>query len=545
MKTLNAALTGSLAVIALTVCAQTPREATYPLSRAAQKGFLEELKFSDNGDVSLIYQNKGSKTEIVREQYAFNSDFKLTNNETITTPVEIKPDIEKERVFAWVGACTSFDINSMKVRISRDKLLMKWDYNRHRYVRKKTLESETVKVKNEKGKFYYGIDNFYDETNGKIVLFVYMETKDKANPRQYAIVKVNVSGDVEEIPIELKGSYSIVYTQVLATDDNGDDDDATESGFIAVLASNQKGSFSNYVFLHYDLTGKEISKVNFSSPSPNLLVTGATERQGAVYLFGYSVKGDGGYKDEFDDYQPMINPCYKDYNNVQMISYTKKADRSMDFFHFIKIENGAMAFGTTAPMSSIKSKMKTPPSQKSGTPFKGGRFVTSNLSTSPGGEFLLTGQLVGWGFIRGVSSTVGTYGDIVCLHFDNQGQFKAQYAVDRIDDDKKSKVFRVRQNFYFSADGQTAYWEIWEVKGVKGYANFYDAFYNIPSFHARRYPRVGRIALASASLSDFKVLGDGKYFISDAAFLRSSNTIVYVGKDENEENIWLASLKLD
>ncbi|MBI1769572.1 MAG: hypothetical protein HYR67_14485 [Bacteroidetes bacterium] len=529
-----------------TASAQTITEVTHPLSKASQKGFIDQIKVGEDGTIKLLYQTKGGgKNEIVSEEYDFAPDFKLAESKTLTTQKDVKEDKEMEVVRAWVGACSSFDINSMKVRISQDKLLMKWDYKGQRYVRKKTLDSETIKVKNEKGKFYYGIDDFYDVENRKIVLFVYMETKDKATPRQYAIVKVNSSGEVEEIPIDLTGSYSIVYTQKLAVNDNDDSEYADDAGFVAVLASNDKANFNKYVLLNYDLAGKERSKMFFESPSPNLLVTGATQSNGAVYLFGYSVKSKEGYKDEFDDYQPMVNPCYKEYNNVSMYSYTKKADRSMDFFHFIKIQNNKMQFASTAPMASIKSNVKTPPSQKGGSPFKGGKFLSNTLAVSPSGDILMTGQLVGWGFVRGISSTVTTYGDIVCLHFDQQGQFKAQYAIDRLDDDKKSKVFRVKQNFYFSQDGGTAIWEIWEAKGSKGFANFYDAYNNVPSFRARFYPRIGKINLASPAISDFSVIGKEKYFIDDSIYDAKSNTILYIGKDEDEANIWLANVKLN
>lgn len=520
---------------------QTVKESTSPLSKAAQKGFLDQTTVSNDGNIKLVYQMKGGgKDEILFEEYTFNSDFKLLETKPTSVQKEIKPDTEKERMFAWVGACSSFDINSMKLRISRDKVKMEWDYKRQRYKRTKTLDSETIKLKNEKGNFYYGIDAVYDEVTDKVAVFVYTETKDKANPRKYAIVKFGTSGDPEEMPIELSGAYSIVYTQPVR------DFRTNEDGFVAVFAPHT-GDLTKYVFIHYDLKGNQKSKVTFDSPAPSMLVLTVIMQDGAYYLYGTSIESKKGYKDEFDDYVPLRNPCYKDYANVAMYSYTKKADQSMDNFHFIKIKDGEMRFATAAPFSSIKTKMKTPPSQKGGTAYKGKKFIPATLAVSPGGEYLITGQISGWGMVGGLygnKSTSALYKDIVCLHFDMYGEFKAQYAVDRLNDDNKSEIFEIDQNFYFTPDGKSAVWEIRDVKGVSGFENFMDFYYGRRSFYGRVFPRIGKINLEGATVSDFQVLGEQKYFFNDAYYVNSGNAIIYVGRNEDESQIWLAKVEL-
>lgn len=522
-----------------TVQAQVVKESITPISKASRKGFLDKTEVLSDGQVKLTYQIKGAgKNEILYEEYAFNPDLKLVENKPVTVQKEMKEDITKERMTAYVGACSSFDITSMKIRVARDKILMEWNYKKQRYEYKKTLESETIKVKSEKGKFYYGIDAFRD-SNGDIVAFAYQENKDKANPRTYVVVRFSQDGGVEEKQLDVTGNYSIVYTQLVYNDD---DDGSDESGFVAVLAPN-KGDLSQYLFLHYDRVGNQKSKVTFKSPANAMLVTSILQQDDGFYLFGTSVKSKGGYGDEFDDYQPLSNPCFDGYNNMSMVSYTKKADVDMDNFHFIKIKDGAMKFATSAPFSSIKAKMKTPPSQKGGTAYKGGKFRPAGMWMTPAGEYLMSGQLTGWGFVRGVSSTMTTYGDIVCLHFDRYGEFKAQYAVDRIDDDKKSKVFFLDQNFYISADGKTGYWLIYEVKGVKGFGSFMDAYNNIPTFYARKYPRVAKINFEAATLSDFTIIGQQKYFVNQTYTL-GDGSLMFVGKDEDEENIWMSQLSL-
>lgn len=510
--------------------AQVVKESTTPLSKAAQKGFLDETTVTTDGKIKLVYQMKGGgKDEILYEEYNFNPDLSLVDTRPVSVQKEIKPDVERERMGAWVGACSSFDITSMKLRISRDKLLMQWDYKNQRYKRKKTLESETIKLKNEKGNPYYGIDEFYDEVNDKTVVMVYTETKDKANPRKYAIVKFGRSGEPEESPIALTGAYSIVYTQSVT------DYQTNEDGFVAVFAPHT-GDLSKYVFIHYDLQGNQKSTVTFDSPAPSMLVLSAIVRDGAFYLLGTSVETKKGYNDTFDDYQPMENPCFKDYANMAMVNYSKKADETMDNLHFIKIRDGQMRFATSTPFSSIKSKMKTPPSQKGGSAYKGKRFVSTAFVLTPASEYLLTGQLTGW--VR------GGYKDIVCLHFGANGDFKAQYAVDRLNSDNKSEIFKLDQNFYFTPDGKSAVWEIRDVKGTSGYANFWDAYSDVKTYYAREYPRIGKINLEGTSLSDFEVLGQKKYFINSSYLANQGSTLIYVGRDDDESKIWLGKVEL-
>src|SRR5258708_5561546 len=98
--------------------AQTVKETTTPLSKPAQKGFLDQTTVTNDGNIKLVYQMKGGgKDEILYEEYNFSPDLKLVSTKPTSVQKEIKPDAEKERMSAWVGACSSFDINSMKLRI--------------------------------------------------------------------------------------------------------------------------------------------------------------------------------------------------------------------------------------------------------------------------------------------------------------------------------------------------------------------------------------------------------------------------------------------
>ena len=129
--------------------------------------------------------------------------------------------------------------------------------------------------------------------------------------------------------------------------------------------------------------------------------------------------------------------------------------------------------------------------------------------------------------------------------FDKNGIFKAQYGIGKVNDDKKSMLFRMYQNFYPSLDGKSIYLELMEVKGMKGYDSFSNAYYGYATFSAHYYPRITRIDLDNNSLSPIKVLGNGKYFLNDIyarQFDEKENSILYVGMDKDYENLWVGKM---
>ena len=137
----------------------------------------------------------------------------------------------------------------------------------------------------------------------------------------------------------------------------------------------------------------------------------------------------------------------------------------------------------------------------------------------------------------------------MCLHFDKNGSLKAQYAVEKMNDDTKSELFESMQNFFFSADGNTAYWEILEVKGTKGYSSFIDAYNGDKTYTANYFPRVAKIDLNAKTVSDFAVLGEkGKFLMfREYSFLTDDKTRTryYLGHDDDYKKLWVGQFKFE
>jgi len=217
----------------------------------------------------------------------------------------------------------------------------------------------------------------------------------------------------------------------------------------------------------------------------------------------------------------------------------------MDNFHLLKISGNQLLFASTTPVTDFKSKFKTAVGDKGATAYKGKKFLIEKFYITANEEYLVAGQLTSSVIMGG--TLVDTYEDIVCFHFEKNGNLKAQYGIGKMNNDKKSEIFDMAQNFYPSADGKSLYWELLEVKGTKGYASFMDAYYGTPTFYPLFFPRIVKIDLNTASLGTVKVLGNEEYFLRKdftSSFDKNENSVTYIGHDEDWKKLWVGKLMI-
>lgn len=335
--------------------------------------------------------------------------------------------------------------------------------------------------------------------------------------------------------MDLKGSYSLVYCRQLANDD-----------VVAVFAPNKNAAdVSKYVYFRFDIKGKLLSKVEFTSPASALLITAVYEQDGNIFFFGTSTKSTGLYNQVFNEYAPIYNPGFTEGGvNKLDFKWQKSVEEKMDNFHLLKFDNSKLIFAATTPVADFKSKFKTAPGDKGASVYKGKRFQVEKFLVTNDGDYLVAGQLMST-INMGTGNRVDSYEDVVCFHFDKSGNLKAQYGIGKLNNDKKSEIFDMKQNFYPSADGKSLYWEILEVKGVKGYEGFLEAYYDAPSYYPLYYPRVGKIDLATSTVGALKTLGDGKYFLKRnfiGFYDTKEGSVTYYGNDDDYKNMWIGKL---
>ena len=522
--------------------AQEFKENVQSLSSKAQKGHIYDVSKEEDGSSNVTFKMKTDKKSeaLTFEKYSFDKNLKFINTSEVQEEKEKKEDIERTSFYAFVGGTSSFDALSMKLKINKRIQLKKWNHEKQLYVTKKTISDETIKPRNDNGKVYYGYASYIynDETKNNVFAIAKVESKDKKVADQFVVLMIDNQLDLKETPLELDGSHSLVFCKQISGDD-----------VVMVFAPGENQSdVSKYVYFRFDIQGNLKNKIALRSPASALLITAAYDKGDAVYFFGTSTKSKKAYEEVFKEYASIYNPANGAYGkSYQYLKWKKSLEEDMDNFNFIKFKGNQLDFATTTPISEFKDKFKTAPGDKGATAYKGKNFYTESFFVTDSEDYLIAGQLIG-SVNLGMGNPVDTYEDIVCFHFGNKGNLKAQYGIGKMNNDKKSEIFDMSQKFYLSPDGKSVYWELMEVKGFKGYESFLDAYYSNPSWHAMYFPRVVKIDLASNTLGSVKVLGGGKYFLKryfSGAFDKEENSISYFGLDEDFEQLWVGKMLMN
>jgi hypothetical protein len=523
-----------LLVTANTLSAQEIKEASQDLSKSAHKGMLTNALLDNNGDIVLTYSMKVDKKsdQLSYEAYVFDKDLNFKGVQPGKENKEIHPEKKVTYLAAYAGGTNSFNILSQKLFLQREERLMTWDYKRQRYQTSKVLSRNKVSLKNSESR-YDGYTELSTEEGAFIIASYKPDTKGAGE--QFVALAIDANLNVKETPITTDGDYSLVYYGI------------RESGnpFVIMAPKKKMPDTKKYVFAEFTPKAELVKRTTISSPSPNLMVMDHRDLNGDLYLVGTSTKSSNAYESEFTDYANISNPGMG--VSWQGQKYAKEVYKEeMDNFHFLKLKDGELLFASTTPVKNFDDKVITPPGQKKKHVYKGKKLFIETLAVTPSGEYLLSGQLMDNDIVK--QELVTKYKDFVGLYFSATGELKAQYAVEKMNNDSKSEIFNSEQEFIVSPDGKTAYWKILEVKGVRGYASIWDAINNNETWMANYFPRIAKIDLTSGSLSDFTIMGDkGKFLIfKDYPYVinKKTNTIYFIGHDDDYEKLWLGKYQL-
>lgn len=522
-----------------TVFSQEFKETVQELTPKSQKGYMYDVSKNDEGNTNITFKMKVNKKSdaISFEEYSFDKNIKFIANTEASEKKENMADVERTSFNVYVGGTSSFDVLSMKLKLNKVVRLKIWNHEKQVYVTKKVLSDETIKPKNDNGKVYYGYASYssLDDTKSDVLALAKVDSKDKGKADQFLVLMINEKLELKEKPLDLNGSYSLVYCQQMP-----------KENIVAVFAPNKgKSDPSNYVYYEFDLEGNIKNRIEFKSPATALLITAAHEKDGNVYFFGTSTKSKDAFAEVFNEYAPIYNPGASGSNKLDL-KWRKSLDEDMDNFHLLKFKGNQLAFASTTPVSEFKSKFITAPGDKGATVYKGKKFYIENFCVTNTEDYLIAGQLTS-SVNLGMGNPMDSYEDIICFHFDKTGNLKAQYGIGKMNNDKKSEIFEMRQNFYLSSDGKSLYWELMEIKGARGYESFLDALVGIEKVYPLYFPRIVKIDLSNSTLGTIKALGDKKYFLKrnfPSIFDKSENSITYIGLDEDWEKLWVGKVSL-
>lgn len=530
----------SLIVLLLSVNLYAQKENTTPLSKNSLKGALLSAELnSESKNLAVVYQIPAKKKTLpdIYEQYTFDKDLNFTGLKEIPSPKEdiiILPVRDRRRLIVYVGGVTSFDVLSMKLKILQMSWKEEWNPKKQGYDEvKKSFNEQLIKPKGDMGRFYG--HQYYENGTGVLVIAAY-DAPQKSKGRLFSLLNVDWEGDFVEIPVtENEGTHLVTCGQL-------------ENSDIFMILAPREGN--EYIFAQYDLQGKEVFKSTFIAPSSNLLITEFVENDDQLYFIGLSKNDSDPFHKVFEDYAPIQGRGITTAANYQQDKYEKRLyNTTASTFHILKFENGNLVGAGNTSISTFSSKIKTPPSQKAKHRYKGDKFDMQAFYVAPNGEFLMAGQTTKRKIIK--EDVVRLYSDIICFHFDSEANLKAQYVVQKVLKSNKDDIrFPMMHQFTASANGEHVYWEAFEAKSTKGYASGWDAFNKVSTVYANYFPKVAKIDLNKAEISDFIPIGGkkGKHFLYNRNALiwdDATKTRYYIGRDDKFKKLFVAKYKMD
>jgi len=538
--------------IQTTSFAQQKKEVTHSITKSAVKGFLYEASLNEPGNIELVYNVKAGKDKVKYEIYEFDKSLAFIGQKEVEsrkTRYKERPTISYDYIGASVGGGNSFTILSTKLNLYSGKLTKTWNAERQRYDTKISNRNE-FKPKNADNKSYYG-RVAYEATDGTLYLMVTSSKADKdEKSKEYSLLKVGGNLEQTEYPISFDRPHSLIYSLLVPTGENADDLGENELGnhemmfFFAPLSGNLK----EYTAIQLDKNGKEKKRFTINTPGSVCAINAhKVTEDGTIYLCALSLDDKKSFDQVIGEYAPIENYSYVQYgvSNYRMEVYQKNIEKT-EFKELVtvKIKDGKVLWTNSTPVKEFKSKLKTPPAQKKGYSYDGKNFVIENFYILPDESFLFVGQVKKNVFKQAPLNE--NYLDLVCLQVSNKGEVLSQYSYSPVTD-SKSIIFPIPQLLLPSSGNDHLYWLALEVKGVKGYASWSDAYNGAPTFYPNFYPAIGKIDLKNKTISNFEVMGNRKFLLNRRNMyveLPEEKAMVFIGEDKKGK-IMLAKFILD
>lgn len=514
---------------------QLELEKTYEISGKAKRGYLGGVEFNDESqEYALTYVTKSTNRRAKFETYVFDKDFNFLRMET----EEIEYEKAKTR-FKWFNfggeeeqsmELLTVENNMMgQVVLKKGKFVNKYDWVNGVYWSSFDAD-EKVKPKDPEGRklsmiayttdmpssdiSYHGWSwlwsnktKSFSEATGDLTMVcsVISSIKDAANDNvKYQYVAMRIS--VDDLTIKSEETFEFDHPQSLVSQTvlpGGD--------FVLVFAPTGGPGMKktadpdplNFTYIRVDGTNATVKeRISFKSLNAYWDVASITEFDNEVYLYG------------------AANSKNNDkYFNVQS-GGTKQSD-----FMIMKVVSGKVAYLTNTNLDEFEAKLDGPPSQKKVPAYKGKKFIVGDMEIASNGDLLIYGQNFkpkedGVDFL-----------DVIVFHFDDQGKLKRQYGLDVEEKNKYAKANFTESYFIESEDGSSMYWIIMEIAGAR------DSW---GKFRAFTYPRIGKIDMNNAKVSDFMALGQEK---GDKYFLENSFPILPTSGDGGQKLTFFGSDK--
>jgi hypothetical protein len=523
----------------------------HPLNKIAQKGSLYDAQLSDDGNLSLVYGFMAKK-EHKFINYVFDPSLKLLKEEESAEPyttskLKDQPLIQYEYIRTYVGGCSSFDVLSMDLHVSKVAVTKTWDNKGSEY---KVAVTENEIGSGKDGKFNYkGYVGYYDAETGANLVLVKEKEKGSDDGVVYKLATITLDSKVTEIPIGDLAKYTLVYSTLVKKNpdaaDKYDDKNLADYNAFFIFAPFKgcPADPKDFVALMVDGTGKTLFKTTITMPLIATTIIEMIQEGEDLYFFGLTSTGKGShYRYEFMDYSNISNPCYPDFYNYrdnQRETDVTKCEASN--LILMKMTGDKLVYITATPTESLQAKKVVPPSIKKAPKEPFSRFSINAFELIDNGDLLVTGQKKVIIMLDGTSHWA--YEDITCFHFDKSGNLRAEYCIEpALPTQKNDKIFKMMQQFVLSEDKNSVHWIVYEPEGRTGYANYHDFYNGWESYYAGFVPEIFKIDLKEAKLHDAVLPLGAEYLIyGSLPYIRKGNTseVLFLGHTRKDDSLGL------
>ena len=498
-------------------------EKTNPVSKDDKKGYIQAIEVNDEaGEIYVIYRINDKKKSVTFHTYTFDLDFNLIGDEVEKYAYEKVPKEKQPKSYEG----DYFEIQGLHVEptmmyatvLKRKVTKYRWSWWYLDYVINTKVEGKLkIKSEDEKKYHYYAHVDFAREGTAMIL----GGKKDKAtkdafaHQKNFEVMKFNLEleklgGDqiTFENPHELVQEYHV----------HGDNDYGMEwvLVFAPYKAKNYTGpkvwkeTAQEYTVVRVSPEAKVLERFTFTSPNSIWRIDQIYKsKEGKLMMFGPS------------------NDNSKDYFQNRMLY----ADKKFKNFQLASFRDGQTEFISVTHIDAFEEKLKKSPNGKKGTAYKGKKFKANKMFFAPNGDLFITGQQY--------NPKDGKYQDINIFHFDNKGELKAQYAMDK----KYATMELDNQMFEFTADKKYAYWIFFDVVGTQPVQEG-DVAIQKPLV----MPKVGKLNIETGEFEGYLEAGEGDYYVHPFVLnylkYQSNNSVNFLGEDKKGKVLWFARMPL-
>lgn len=507
------------------------------ISKKAAKGAPSNIVMDDTKQqIDIIYTTKTKNKLVKFDVLQFDYDLNLINE------FSDEQEVEKARTkYQWFAkrykgdeySVTGLRLGGMmanKLELVETSYQYGWFSGKYK-AKEKVLKE--VKAKNLFGKAMTN-PHYMHWTNAETGNLIYINgvvNLKTFSTEKYIINRINT--DLEKTVVK---EFEIGYAQRLLnysyiTDGGGDVyavfADAGGKG-VYKPKNNQSPTPARWTYMRFSSDGSLKEKIHFDTKILNWSISGATESNGAVYIYG-----SGESKGAGSEHQGMMTPI---------------GTGKQDAFQVVKIAGGKAEFVTSPSLDQINAAAVKPPNQKKNIEYNGRKVEVRGITITSSGDSFITAQDFSGGAIKGA----GGYQDLYMLHFAADGSFKRFYGVKSSQDkggvaglaDEKTNPRQYPTNgTVFEGSNGKLYWMMEVVQDVLKYSE--EGYNTVTTYWIPlRNIRAGQIDIATGQIDKFDILGDGKFFLYNNIApldINGGKQRIYLGTGgERGRQLWLA-----